>query len=232
MGLEAECRVEWASEDGHGRAQLETDALRFKGAFRLSIPIRKINNVVARGGTLEVTFGRERAVFHLGNAATRWAERILHPPSLLDKLGVKADMSVAVVGRDVDAAGGASPRRAHHAWLAELGTRTNRIATGRPRADTEMAFLFALSPSDLSRLKTLRAAIRSDGAIWVIWPKGRPELKEDHVRDAARAIGLVDVKVASVSEQLSGLKLMIPRALREAGGKKAPAKSSRSARRP
>jgi len=203
VGLETTCRVEWSSEDGEGRAQLETDSLRFKGPFRLSIPLSKIKKAVVQGGVLVVTFGRETARFHLGpSAATRWADKILHPPSVLDKLGVKPDMSVAVAGTPDDGV------------LAEIRTRTSLVTVGRPRAGTAMAFLFAGSPADLSRLKTLRAALAGDGAIWVVWPKGRPELKEDHVRAAARAIDLVDVKVASVSERLSGLKLMIPRAKR------------------
>ena len=34
----------------------------------------------------------------LGAAAPKWAEKILHPPSRLDKLGVKAGMRVSLVG--------------------------------------------------------------------------------------------------------------------------------------
>ena len=50
--------------------------------------------------------------------------------------------------------------------------------------------------------------------IWAVWPKGRKKLREDDVRGYALAQGLVDVKVVSFSETLSGLKLMIPRKLR------------------
>jgi hypothetical protein len=55
-----------------------------------------------------------------------------------------------------------------------------------------------------------RAAIAPDGAIGVVWPKGRPALKEDHVRSAAALAGLVDVKVAAFSATHSALKLVIP----------------------
>jgi hypothetical protein len=47
-----------------------------------------------------------------------------------------------------------------------------------------------------------------------LWPKGRKELREDDVRAAAKAQGLVDVKVMSFSATLSALKLVIPVALR------------------
>ena len=63
---------------------------------------------------------------------------------------------------------------------------------------------------DLDRLQRFRTTIAPDGAVWVIWRKGRPELREDDVRAAALAQGLVDVKVIRVSDELSGLKLVIP----------------------
>jgi hypothetical protein len=202
MGLEADCRAEWAAQAGEGRAQLETDALRFKGTFRLSIPLRDVKRALARNGALTVTFGRDKAVFHLGTQAERWADKILHPPGVLEKLGVKPEMNVAVVGPADDA------------LLESMRARTSRLQIGRPRAGSEMIFLFATAPGDLARLKALRDKIAPDGSIWTVWPKGRPALKEDHVRAVARDVGLVDVKVCSLSERLSGLKLMILRARR------------------
>jgi len=63
----------------------------------------------------------------------------------------------------------------------------------------------------------LRAAIKPAGAIWVIWPKGRKAFREDDVRAAGPGAGLVDVKVVSVSDALSGLKMVIPLAQRPRG---------------
>jgi len=200
MGLEADCRAEWAAQAGEGRAQLEADALRFKGPFRFSIPLRDVKKVVARNGTLTVTFGQDKAVLHLGVQAGRRADRMLHPSGVLDKLEVKADMAVAVVGA------------ADETLLESIRSRTSQVQIGRPRASSEMILLFAAGPGDLARLEALRDTIVPAGSIWTIWPKGRATLKEDHVRAAARAVGLVDVKVCSVSDRLSGLKLMIPRA--------------------
>jgi len=56
--------------------------------------------------------------------------------------------------------------------------------------------------------------IAQNGAIWTVWPKGRPELKEDHIRAEAIRVGLTDVKVAAFSETHSALKLVIPVARR------------------
>jgi hypothetical protein len=202
MGLTADCHAEWGTHRGRGRAQLETDALRFKGEFTLSIPLRDIRGVTARDGRLEVRFSRTAAVFDLGPQAERWREKILHPPSVLDKLGIKPGLRVSVVGR------------ADEALVADVRARTPEVTVGRARAQSEVVLLFAAKTADLARLARLREAIVPAGAVWVLWPKGRPELKEDHVREAARGVDLVDVKVASVSATLSGLKLMIPRASR------------------
>jgi hypothetical protein len=122
--------------------------------------------------------------------------------SRLDKLGVKPGMRVALVGLN-DAA-----------FRRELGARTDDVADGRPRKDTEMILFAVDGTGPLRRLATLRSAIRRDGVIWVVWPKGQAHIKEDMIRAAAIAQGLVDIKVMAFSETLSGLKLVIPVALR------------------
>jgi hypothetical protein len=54
--------------------------------------------------------------------------------------------------------------------------------------------------------------------IWVSWPKKAAKLPttldENGVRELALARGLVDVKVCAIDAVWSGLKLVIPRALR------------------
>ena len=122
--------------------------------------------------------------------------------SRLDKLGVKPGMRVAVIGV------------AERDFVPELKERTADVAKDRPRQDTEMVFFGVASAAALKRLATLERAIRRDGAIWVLWPKGQPHIKEDTIRAAAIANGLVDVKVIAFSERLSGLKLVIPVARR------------------
>jgi hypothetical protein len=62
----------------------------------------------------------------------------------------------------------------------------------------------------LSRLTALREQIVPNGMIWVVWPKGRKDFREDDVRAHGPTAGLVDVKVMSFSDTLSGLKLVIP----------------------
>ena len=120
----------------------------------------------------------------------------------LDKLGVKPGARVALVGHQ-DAA-----------FRRELLARTRDVSAGRLRRGSDLIFFAVKGPAALARLATLQRAIQRDGAIWVLWPKGRKEIKEDLIRDAALRHGLVDVKVVAYSETLSGLKLVIPVAKR------------------
>src|SRR5690242_6400406 len=66
--------------------------------------------------------------------------------------------------------------------------------------------------------KPLMDTIERDGSIWISWPKKASKVKtditEDVIRDVVLPIGLVDVKVAAVSEIWSGLKPVIRKELR------------------
>jgi len=63
----------------------------------------------------------------------------------------------------------------------------------------------------LPRLKT---QIKSNGIIWLSWPKKASkvatDITEDIIRHYAIEIGLVDIKVCAVDDIWSGLKLVIP----------------------
>ena len=66
--------------------------------------------------------------------------------------------------------------------------------------------------------KPLMDAIDRDGMIWMSWPKKASkvptDITEDVIREVVLPIGLVDVKVAAVSDVWSGLKLVIRKELR------------------
>jgi hypothetical protein len=118
--------------------------------------------------------------------------------SRLDKLGVKPDARIAVVGLD------------DTGFLAELRERTNSVTSGRVPKAADLIFLYMDRIADLPRLEKARMAIAPNGAVWVIWPKGRKAFREDDVRSFGPTAGLVDIKVVAFSETLSGLKLVVP----------------------
>ncbi|MCM2257919.1 MAG: DUF3052 domain-containing protein [Vicinamibacteria bacterium] len=126
-------------------------------------------------------------------------EEVRYPKPVIDKLGVKPGQRVSVLGLPSDAP-----------FRAQVAERAAKLSWGRLLKDNDLVFVAITSVAELSQLPRLREAIVPDGAIWPLWPKGRKELREDDVRAAALASGLVDVKVVAFSEILSALKLMIP----------------------
>lgn len=199
MGLEADCWVHHGGERSEGKARLEHKDLYFQGEFRLKIPLAEINHVEAKRGELRIRSNAGETVLELGSReAQQWYQKIRYPRKLLDKLGVKPEHRVSLAGVD------------DPTFLAQLEDRAREVKRS-PAPDSDMIFLAAEETAALDRLPDLRRSIKPAGAIWVLWPKGRRHIKEGHVRGAAKSSGLVDVKVVSFSQRLSGLKLMIPR---------------------
>jgi hypothetical protein len=187
-----------------GKARLEETDLLFRGEddVRFKVAIKDLTAVTVRGGALHLEWPEGKAVLDLGDQAPRWVEKIKNPPSLLDKLGVKPGLRVSVVGLE--------DRR----FLDDLAARVDDLTRGRAKAGSDLVLVAMSDRAELPRLAKLRESIKATGAIWVVWPKGRKEFREDDVRDFGKTAGLVDVKVARFSDTLSALKMMIPRAQR------------------
>jgi hypothetical protein len=201
MGLEATCEVKYGRQASSGTARLEEKELLFKGDFRLKIPLTGARAEASKGA-LRVEWPEGVATFALGRDAEKWALKIRYPRGLLDKLGIKPGARVAVSGVD-------DPD-----FRRQLADRTSDVSLGKPKRDSEVILVGMTTTADLPKLVKLRACIKSNGAIWVVWPKGRKEFREDDVRAFGPQAGLVDVKVAAFSDTLSALKMMIPVRLR------------------
>lgn len=202
MGQEAECTVTVGTQTSKGRAYLETDALIFRGEFRLSIPYSHITSLRARDGRLIVGSPAGTATFLLGSRAEKWAHAIQHPKSLIDKLGVKPGDRVAVLGvADVD-------------FLVQVRSRAAAIPRGRLAKDLDVIFFQADRAPALGRLTGLRAYLKPSGGIWVVAPKAVNAITEAGVLAAGRKAGLVDVKVVRFSQTHTAHKFVIPKAKR------------------
>lgn len=134
-------------------------------------------------------------------------ERVYTTP-LLDKLGVRPGMRIAIVGDlDADDEGPAFRR--------QLADRTSDVIDGPPEPETDLVFLLADSTAELDILDDLRRRIRPAGAIWVVWRKGKAAtLRDVEVIAAGKEHGLVDNKVVSFSATRTAFRLVIPVALR------------------
>jgi hypothetical protein len=198
MGDIALCTLHLDGRSDSGKALLEQHDLIFRGPVRLAIPLKNIRSAVAEDGKLTVEFGQQTAVFDLGVRAAKWAQRIVSPPSRLDKLGVRPGMSVLISGAiDAD-------------LVDEVTARGARLlAAPRPRA-ADVVFHGANRRAALGRLRTLRSALKPAGALWIIRPKGTAAITEAEVMAAGKNAGLVDVKVVSFSPTHTAEKFVIP----------------------
>jgi hypothetical protein len=195
MGLEALCTARFGNRRCRGKALLETSEVVFRGEFRVAIPFREIRSAVARNGDLILEYAGGRVALALGEAAGKWADKILNPKSLLDKLGLKAGMNVTVVGVQ-------EPE-----FLEQL---RNRVGQAFAETKADVLFLGVSAPSDLGQLETLQQRIKEDGAVWIVRPKGNGAVPQMDVLRAGRAAGLVDVKVVSFSPTHTAEKFVVP----------------------
>jgi hypothetical protein len=130
------------------------------------------------------------------------ATEVRYPRSRIEKLGVKPGARVAVRGLK-DAA-----------FLAELQGAGAQVTDRPGKGPFDIVLVRLDSTADLKQLLDARKSIVPNGMIWAVWPKGRKEFREDDIRNFGPDAGLVDVKVMAFSEELSGLKLVIPVAQR------------------
>jgi hypothetical protein len=198
MGVEAACDVRFKGKTASGKARLETEVLQFRAPdLRLSIPFTQMSKVAARGNTLSVTFPDGTASFDLGAAAAKWADKIQHPPSRVKKIGAAPDWRVSALGvTDQD-------------FLNELDAVVATLSIGRVLKGSDAIFFEATKAAELARLEKLKGSLKPNGAIWIIRPKGKPEISEQATMAAGKAAGLVDVKVVGFSPTHTAEKFVI-----------------------
>lgn len=96
--------------------------------------------------------------------------------------------------------------------VAAEGLRLDRLNS--PEAPIDASHLFVTSRAELqTKLRAALPLLDRAGMIWVSWPKKAAkvptDITEDVIRDVALPMQLVDVKVCSVDDIWSGLKLVI-----------------------
>jgi hypothetical protein len=194
VGREARCAASWGARSGDVTALLEPTELIVRGAFRARAPIGALREVRADGDTLRFRAGDDDVALVLGRAAApRWAAAIAKPPpSLAAKLGIAAGTRVLVEGA-IDDDGLAAA-----------------LAAGTPAGagDPDLIVARVDDADELARIASEhRALLDQRVPLWVVYTKGkRAPLGETAVRALLRERGLMDLKVASVSDVLTALQ--------------------------
>lgn len=201
MGNEANCVVTFGKHKARGKALLETSEVVFRsedGAMRLKFSFGSLKSAAAADGQLRLETPEGTAVFALGANASKWCEKILHPKTRMEKLGIKPNASVSLIGTfEAD-------------FIAELHSATKNVTSGKAAGDTEWFFFAADSSKDLSQISKLAKSLKGAAALWIVYPKGQKQITENDVLAAGRKSGLKDVKVVGFSPTHTGLKFVIP----------------------
>ena len=198
MGNEIRCRVRFGKQESEGKALLETGEILFRGDFRLKIPFSTINSTKAVDGELRLQTPEGLAVFHLGPAAEKWREKILHPKSRIEKLGVKPGAKVSLLG-EFEAE-----------FLGEIGALTKSLSRDRVATDSDCIFFATESKKGLAAVSKIVKSMQGAAALWIAYPKGQKHITENDVIAAGRKSGLKDVKVVGFSLTHTALKFVIP----------------------
>jgi hypothetical protein len=124
------------------------------------------------------------------------------------KLGLKPGMRVAL---DAPPAG----------WSL-AGPPAGLLPPDQDGADVILAFFLA-ADEITARLPALARGVFPAGAVWALWPRRAAghvsDITDNVVRSCALELGLVDVKVAAVDEDWSGLRLVWRAASRVPGSR-------------
>jgi hypothetical protein len=198
VGNEVKCTALWGKQESEGKAWLETSEVLFRGDFRLKIAFGTIKSAKAVYGELRLQTAEGTVVFDLGAAAEKWRDKILHPKSRIEKLGVKSGAKVSLLG-DFDAE-----------FLEELGKLTKSVNKGNVTADSEWIFFAVDSKEDLTTVPKISKSMKGAAALWIVYPKGQKHITENNVLSAGRKTGLKDVKVVGFSSAHTALKFVIP----------------------
>jgi Protein of unknown function (DUF3052) len=214
MGYETKChvRVVNAGETRQSDATvlLETDELVVRGEARVRVKRSDIRRITRRAGVVTVTSPSATVTLSLGEpAAERWEKKLGEAPKpLIDKLDVKPDAAVLLIGHHDDT------------LVSQLGERTSDVSRSAKAKNRDVVFVQVGGAADMQRIERANAAIADHGAIWVVHPKGPPPngVADTAIFAKAKELGLTYTKVARVSDTLTAEKLVRPVASRSSRG--------------
>src|SRR5258708_18524056 len=135
MGKEVTGSVRAGKARHTGKILLETSEIILRGAdYRLKIPFAEITGVTAVDGELRIDRKDGAVIFEVGKTAEKWREKILHPKSRAERLGVKAGTQVRLIGSfELD-------------FMRELRASKATILAGKDSASAQLTFFVTAGP--------------------------------------------------------------------------------------
>ncbi len=121
---------------------------------------------------------------------------------LAKKLGIQPGFSILVK----------NPPVPYTSLFSEFPENVSIAAHPQPET-LDFIHLFCTTYAELQQnASACKALLKKTGMLWVSWPKGSSaistDLKREPIREYLLELGLVDIKVAAVNEDWSGLKFV------------------------
>ncbi len=200
MGREATIDYVSGKEFAKVRAHLDSMALQLSGGKKLIVPLSDVRKATPVGDELRIETKTAKFALHLGaKDAASWAKKILNPPSLADKLGIKPGMAVLTIGQriaEVDEALAKDAKANHSATIALAKLRAAALA------------ILTLEPETAAKqIDTAAKALGPSTALWLVYRKGTKPNGDDIIM-LARKAGLKDTKVARISDAHAALRFI------------------------
>jgi hypothetical protein len=136
------------------------------------------------------------------STAQKWCEKILHPKTRIEKLGIKAATRVSLIGFE----------NHDEEFVKELQSAKAAITSakvGLPK-DCDCIFLRIDTKKQLGQVAKIAKQMSGAVALWIIYPKGRQDITEGEVFAAGHTAGLTDIKVVGFAPTYTALKFVIP----------------------
>jgi hypothetical protein len=194
MGLEAKCAGKIAGgEVVVGKLHVDSKRIAFSGAGKKwAIELGEGVKTRIEGDWLIVSRGREKGAFEVGEAAQKWAKKILSPPSRLTKLGVKPAMRVWMKGK----------------FPADFEKELASAGAERVRSieKAEMVFLLLETKADLPKIAEVSQKLVGKTPLWLVWAKGQPTFRESDVMGFAAECEIGPSKNCAFDERLTAEK--------------------------
>jgi hypothetical protein len=199
LGREVRCSGIFNGASSAGQAQLETDFVLWRAKERAKLPFVSLASVDVQDGWLNLKGSEGTLALHLGSPeAERWAQAILHPKTIVDKMGLKPEMRVSILGID-------------DSDFLRLMAAVGSDQSPRKRKDSDAIVIRVERARDLEKTLGLESYIKRDGMIWVVSPKGNKNFNENHIYAHMRSLGLKDVKTARFSATHTANKFVVPK---------------------
>jgi hypothetical protein len=203
MGSDVKCRVRFGKQESEGKALLETSEIIFRGDFRLKIPFATILSAKVVDHELQLQIAEGMAIFEVGAVtATKWREKILHPKTRIEKLGIKPGTRVSLIGFEKQDEEFVKEIQKAKALMTPAGNTLPK--------NSDSIFLRIDSKKQLGQVAKIAEQLCGAAALWVIYPKGRQDITEGDVFAAGHKAALTDIKVVGFSSTHTALKFVIP----------------------